>query len=558
MKPSEFARFVSGRRVFVLLVASLVFALVSLYRFNTLGGALAGFDNDHFLHFAYAKQVQAGEQPLRDFLDAGLQGARPSLTYELSAAAQHYGGNNLRSEAWLTVAGVAMGAAVAFLAGSSIAPWPWALVTAMLSALVSPKLYGYPKVLLLALASMLIVRYTAAPTWRRVGLMAVCTAVAFLFRHDYAVYCAVGFVAAISLANLGAWRRSGLRVAAYVIGTVILLGPSLWWIQRYTGLVEYMRNALEMSQHESYLTRLNWPLADLTGADSVPALLAREENTQAWLYYLFLALPIAAIAIGVVHRGRRVPDTAGRNAALIALGLMTLVLSRFFLRASLEARFGDMAPPVAVTAAVLLATATARRGSRLLPWLARATAAVTVLIVTLSCVWVLQSVRSELFVSKLLSGPTAIAQRASQVSQELAGMPTTLRVSGPTDRMEAARYLHDCTRPTDRVLVVAYTPEVLAFAERLFAGDRATFVHGFYADERYTRRAIESLARESVPIVLAESSPQYEENPLLANYLRSRYVEAGTVLANGLPMRVLAQRAKTTRQFGSAGLPCFT
>ena len=137
--------------------AILLFGWVFLYRFNTLGGAFGGFDNDHFLHFVYAKQVQAGEQPLRDFLDAGLQGARPSLTYELSAAAQTYLGNNLRSEAWLTVGGVALGAAVAFIAGSMIAPWPWALATALLSALISPKLYGYPKVLVTAVASLLIV-----------------------------------------------------------------------------------------------------------------------------------------------------------------------------------------------------------------------------------------------------------------------------------------------------------------------------------------------------------------------------------------------------------------
>src|SRR5687767_15845045 len=107
--PRRISRFFP-RRVVVFVVAILLFGWVFLYRFNTLGGAFGGFDNDHFLHFVYAKQVQAGEQPLRDFLDAGLQGARPSLTYELSAAAQAYVGNNLRSEAWLTVGGVALGA----------------------------------------------------------------------------------------------------------------------------------------------------------------------------------------------------------------------------------------------------------------------------------------------------------------------------------------------------------------------------------------------------------------------------------------------------------------
>jgi hypothetical protein len=94
------------------IVAGLLFLFVACYRFNTLGGALGGFDNDHFVHLALAGQVAAGEQPLRDFLDSGLQGARPSLTYELSALAQRLGGHNLRAEAWLTVLGVAAAAAL--------------------------------------------------------------------------------------------------------------------------------------------------------------------------------------------------------------------------------------------------------------------------------------------------------------------------------------------------------------------------------------------------------------------------------------------------------------
>ena len=65
-----------SRRIAVIVVAVLLFGWVFLFRFNTLGGAFAGFDNDHFLYFALAKQVQAGEQPLRDFQD-GVHGARP-------------------------------------------------------------------------------------------------------------------------------------------------------------------------------------------------------------------------------------------------------------------------------------------------------------------------------------------------------------------------------------------------------------------------------------------------------------------------------------------------
>src|SRR5688572_16874503 len=58
-----------ARRAVVWRVAGALALVVftASYRFNTLGGALGGFDDDHFVHFVYAKQVEAGEQPLRDF-----------------------------------------------------------------------------------------------------------------------------------------------------------------------------------------------------------------------------------------------------------------------------------------------------------------------------------------------------------------------------------------------------------------------------------------------------------------------------------------------------------
>ena len=65
----------------------LVFATVFLYRFNTLGGALGGFQNDEFGYLARARQIQAGDVPFRDFNDPGW-----FLTDYLAAAAQWLGG----------------------------------------------------------------------------------------------------------------------------------------------------------------------------------------------------------------------------------------------------------------------------------------------------------------------------------------------------------------------------------------------------------------------------------------------------------------------------------
>jgi hypothetical protein len=545
------------RRWIVPVLATLLFVWVALYRFNTLGGSFGGFDNDHFVQFAYAKQVEAGEQPLREF-QAGVQGARPSLTFELSAAAQRYLGDNLRSEAWLTVAGVALASALTFVAASQIAPWPWALITALLSALISPKLYNYPKVLVLSVAALIIVRYAARPAWRRVVWMSAWTGIAFLFRHDYAVYCGVGFAAVLGLSHWDRWLEGATRAMVYGLVTVTLLAPSLWWIHEYSGLSEYVRNTLEMGRREAERTDIGWPQPDVRGVSSVSMVFERRANSEAWLYYLFLAIPVVTIAVACGRWARRGSGPDHSDAALIALGLMTAVLSHYFLRGRLEARFGDMAPPVALIGASLLAAALSRGPTPLVPWLVRAALALIVLAVTGVSIWSMESVGAELVTGRILEWPATIAERTSRISQELVDLPRALRLSLANDRMEASDYLYRCTRPSDRVLVVGYAPEVPVFAERLFAGGRATFVYGYYLDERYSRETLARLATESVPIALAEPEGVYERTPIIANYLKSTYVDVGSVMASGRPLRVLVQRRAPGNPSGPRGLPCFT
>ena len=56
--------------------ALLIAALAFLYRFNALGGALGGFDNDEFATLTRVDLVLAGQQPLRDFADGELRAWR--------------------------------------------------------------------------------------------------------------------------------------------------------------------------------------------------------------------------------------------------------------------------------------------------------------------------------------------------------------------------------------------------------------------------------------------------------------------------------------------------
>jgi hypothetical protein len=539
---------VTRRAVVVGVVAVLVFVWVFLYRFNTLGGALGGFDNDHFLYLTLAKQVQAGEQPLRDFID-GVHGAWPSLTYELSAGAQRLFGNNLRSEAWLTVGGVALAATVTFLAGSIVAPWPWALATALVSALLSPKLYGYPKVVVTAVAALLIIGYGRVPSWLLVAAMSLWTAMAFLFRHDYVVYCALGFLFVIVLSGDDVPLRSRLmRVIAYGIVTAILLAPSLWWIEKYRGIGEYVRNSMEMSRNEYERTQIGWPVMTI---DSPLAIFTTDENAEAWLYYLFLIVPILVVPIAL-WKGRRDAGAEPNALALVALSVMTLALWYSFLRGNLAARFGDMAPPVAVLGAWLLLRSTSGRAWTVSTGVLSGIA----LAITVLCASRTGSVVSELWTSRLLE-PRHTVARLSQISAELAAMPRSLREAQAADRMQAADYLNRCTRPTDRVLVVGYYTDVPAFAERLFAGGRPAFVVGFYADDRYMRETIARLESQSVPIVLGGPEVDYQEFHLLGDYLRDRYDHVGEVSSNEGPLRVFVRRGGNSTPTGPRGLPCF-
>ena len=539
------------------LVAALLFLFVACYRFNTLGGALGGFDNDHFLHLSLAKQVEAGERPLRDFLD-GVQGAPPALTYDLSALAQRTLGDNLRSEAILTVVGVALAAAVTFVAATHVAPWPVALVAATFSALLSPKLYGYPKVLVLAVACLLLLQYARTPTWLRVAALSAWTAVAFLFRHDYVVYCAVGSAIVLALAGPRAWLPRLGRLGAYGAITLVLLAPSLYWVERTAGLVTYIENGVSMGRRDAARTAIGWPTPSIHATESLASNFAREENTQAWLYYVFVALawltPLAAAA-----RLRRGTGADPRDIPMLAVGSMTLLLSLFFLRGSLEARFGDMGPPLALAAAWLVALS--GEGSQR-SWSSRAaTAALAagVFAVSAAALWELQSVRSELDRAGLRSTPVAVAAQTARVWHELGEMPETLRgpdVPSPSGR--AAGYLNRCTTPDDRVMVVSYAPEVVGLSGRRFAAGRPTFMPGFFEGEQYARFVMAKLQHESVPIVLAEDEPYYAKFPLLAPYLRDAYVEEGRIeIDGGRTLRVLARRGRAGRPDGPAGLPCF-
>src|SRR3954465_10537227 len=108
------------RLLWTTLVALSLGALTFVFRFNTLGGPLAGFDNDHFFQIVRAEAMLDGELSLRDYADAELRSIWPQLTYATSAVAMRTLGQSLRSEAILSVGMLALGAVALMWASAEV------------------------------------------------------------------------------------------------------------------------------------------------------------------------------------------------------------------------------------------------------------------------------------------------------------------------------------------------------------------------------------------------------------------------------------------------------
>jgi hypothetical protein len=530
-----------------------------LYRFNALGGANGGFDDEEFATLTRVDLLLAGEQPLRDFADGELRAVWPSLTFELPTAAQRLFGATLLTHAWFTFGVLALCAAAVFLLARTVSrSWLASLLATGMVITSGVKAYNYPKVVVLVVAAVILRSLAAGATPTRLAVAAFWTVAAGLFRHDYAVYVAVGVVACLALAPAGRHRGRGLvrGLAIYVACGAALALPSLLWVARYEGLVRYAGTLLDYVTAEG--RRLEeWPVLDPASPLSTDSLIALN-------YYLFWALPLAGVVVlaGCWRRSAASSPEGARHIRLgVALVCVVLLVDYFFLRANLQGRFGDASAAVAVLGA-WLAGAALLFGRPIERWLGF-TAAVVVLAVMLVAFVRVNSLRHELETGGLTVSPAAAGQRFTQVSDTLRELPPTTWQDRPTEgALAIARYLAVCTRPTDRVLMGIYEDAIPYYARRLFAGGQPFFAFGFFRSERAQRQTLERLQRQSVPVVVTAADYEREiaaNYPLVAAYIAEHYREVGLVRAEGAPYaRVFVESSRAVSGVDAVlGYPCF-
>jgi 4-amino-4-deoxy-L-arabinose transferase-like glycosyltransferase len=489
---------------------ALVVGILAFAARYVLTGAI---ENDHFVTFTRSLQVLYGDWPVRDFDDPGFP-----LSYLVSTAAAALFGPSLFVNVLLCVLLLALTSVLtchlAFRATGNTAA---ALVAAVVTMAIHPRLYNATKVIVPVVAMWLAWRYADSPDRRRLVALALWSAVAFLLRHDYVVYVAAGYAVLIVMCHADAPRELAVRLVSYAALSLLFVAPWLLYVQLFEGVSEYFASALRFVAAEGRRTA--------TGP-------------QPALFYVLTAVPIVGLVVSF-RRGPRLD-----RVHLAAASVMLLALDLVFLRDVLAARIPDVIAPTAVIAAAIAGHYLSQRAMN--------NAAMIGMIVIVAAITV-QVARGSEPVSTLREPVGRIGQitrRLREVSGDIIPNPSTAPL---------ITYLSRCTAPGDRVLVAGFGPEIPALAHRPFAARLPSWLPGYYEDPADVNRALARLRRERLgaAVFLDGSLVVVHSWPGLMEAIRGRGFDEHAVPSINTRIRVwLPRAANGTRHDSATDLPC--
>jgi len=492
-------------------IAALLVAFAAFASGYLTTGAI---ENDHFVMLARAFQVLYGDWPVRDFVDPG-----QPLAYLVSTAAAALFGETLLVNVVLSLFFFAATVAVVYLlarrtTGSAIA----ALVAAALVVVFYPRLYNTTKIVVPVVAIALAWQYGDRPGPWRLVLLAAWTAVAFLMRHDYALYVGVANVALLAVTHAASPPMAARRLVSYAALSLLFVSPWLAYVEWQQGVGEYFASALRFAAAEQRRTAAGWPRS--------PA------------FYLCIAVPMAGVALSL-RRGLRL-----NTAQLLSASLLVLLLDVAFLRDVLIARVADVVAPMVVLASALAGHVWSPRA------VGRAAAAALVVAVPAAAIPAAARVRSMPTPAAIIRHAADVTRRLEQASPDIQPDPSLAPLID---------YLSRCTPPGDRVLVSGFGPEIPVLAHRPFASGLASWIPGYYEDPRDVARGRAQLDRErvSVVVMLDGSRVFFSSWPGLGEWLLKRGMKEYPLTAVNAQIRVwLPTPASPASVDGRTGLPC--
>ena len=485
--------------------------LIFLLAFAARYAATGAIENDHFVTFTRGLQVLYGDWPVRDFDDPGFP-----LSYLISTLTAALFGPSLFVNVLLCVALIAVTSTITFvLAYRATGSTAVAFLAAVITIAVYPRLYNATKVIVPVVAIASAWRYADSPSPGRLAALAVWTAIAFLMRHDYAVYVAAGNVALLVICHAFELRVLTIRLAAYVALSLLFIAPWLIYIQLVEGMGEYFASAFRFVAAEGRRTTTTLPPA----------------------FFALTAVPVAGLFASFSH-GHRLGRPHFVSACVILLTLDVV-----FLRDVLGARIPDVIAPTAVVAAAIAGRFLSERAMR--------TAAAVGFVLLIVVAAALLPHRSDSGTSvNAFARVSQISRRLRQVSPEIIPNPSMAPL---------ITYLSQCTDPQDRVLITGFGPEIPALAHRAFAARLPTWIPGYDEDEADVNRALTRLHDERLgAAVFLDGTAAVEHSwPALMAAIRDRGFDEYAPGSNDGRLRVwLPHEVRDARRDPAMDLPC--
>jgi hypothetical protein len=475
-----------------------VFALLALYLHLQWNNEVS---NDHAGYLAMARQIGFGEIPIRDFLDHGT-----FLHLWISTATRALGDYFL-PELLMSWAFIVAGQALAMYlvwrgTGSIVA----AAITGVVGLLLFPRPYSFPKVFVYPVTVLLLWAYVDDPRWRRLRWIGVWAAVALLLRVDHGVAVLLSAAGTAVLVHAPtAVRHTGRALGELTAAFVVTLLPFLVFLAVTVGISTHVENILAFGRYGlGQREPIRW-LSFWT-----PPVFS-EGNGTAFLYDAILLLTGAAlvwavaIAIRDLRRTRRFSSASLRFLTVVGLWLTSAPM---LVRDNLGARIPDASSILMVLAGMVA-----------VPWLTLGAAPARPVRRAYGAAWAGVAVLAVVAAGQADAGRFVIANAGQLFSSDgvdrARGVVRDLLVSPPIQEYAdtdirgtggLARYLYECTRPSDRVLITYFAPQLFVYAERGFAGGQWMYLAGYHNSPDQQRETLDKLEQEDVPVVILRRS----------------------------------------------------
>ena len=321
------------------------------------------------------------------------------------------------------------------------------------------------------------------------------------------------------------------------------------------------RRALTLPDDRSLVSRILAAvgLDRLARLDAGPRLVSTfsAHNVSVALFFILWSMPLLAVTLVAIFRNNVI---AHEHAFTLTASALMLVCAAGLLRDSLAERIPDIYGSAPLVAACLVAVAWQARPRH---WLARLSlrgAVAAIAIAFVAGTVMLGHVPSQLDRARIADGPGAVWQRVRDVFHHTREWPWADEWPAGNS-WKVARYVHDCTRPGDRLLMTWSAPEMNVFSRRVFAGGETALLPVFRDPSSYEPTVLARLSQQSVPIVLVDPDELADFRrayPAISTYLDARFRKVGEFTPDARRIHVYADITRTPAGTDAEfGWPCF-